>query len=58
LSRLDFHFNKALASLLCKVEEPTIEEEEEGLLMSAQKHIEKKSQNGTDFMGTNIGNLG
>jgi hypothetical protein len=26
--------------------------------MSAQKHIEKKSQNGTDFMGTNIGNLG
>jgi hypothetical protein len=55
LSRLDFHSNKALASLLCKVEEPTIEEE---VVMSVQKHIEKNTQNGTHFMNTSIGNLG
>jgi hypothetical protein len=63
LSRLAFHFNKALASLLCKVEEvdaivrvkPTIEEER--LVMSGQKYIEKNSQKSRHFMTSRVGHL-
>jgi len=43
LSRLVFHFNKALASLLCKVAD-------EVGVVNAQKQVESSSQKGKSFL--------